>query len=271
MPSSPILPAVASPLVLPGHAPMQVRVHGRRRPGVNRLVLHLHGGAFTSGDVDSGECLAQLLADSGAIVVTIGYPLAPAHPFPQAVEAGHAALAWLHKERTRLAGAKAQLFVAGEEAGGNLAAAIALMARDRDGPPLAGVLLVAPMLDPCTATASQREAMGDCVACKFTEGWSRYLANPRDAVHPYAVPAHAQRLAGLPPTLVLAGEDDPMRDEAMAYAERLRKAAVPVRTGLIPATGWPESLERPSEPCACAVAVRAQFEAFLAAPVPTPS
>lgn len=272
MPSS-IRPSAALPesLALPGHAPMALRLHGDKRAAAGRLVLHLHGGAFTGGGLDSGECLAQLLADAGALVVTIAYPLAPAHPFPQAVEAGYAALEWLHQNRARIAGARAQLFLAGEEAGGNLAAAIAMMARDRAAPPLAGLVLVAPMLDPCTATASQREALGEEVHCRYATGWSQYLKRPIDAEHPYAVPAHAQRLAGLPPSLVLAGEDDPMRDEAMAFARRLQQAGVPVRTGLVPATGWPESLERPPEPCPCAQAVQEQFARFLAAPTPQPS
>ncbi len=272
MPSS-IRPSIAWPesLELPGHAPMPLRVQGERRAAAGRVVLHLHGGAFTGGGLESGECLAQLLAEAGAVVVSIGYPLAPAHRFPAAVEAGHAALAWVHAQRSRLAGPKARVFLAGEEAGGNLAAAIALMARDRAAPPLAGLLLVAPLLDPCTATASQREAQGAQVQCRFAEGWNQYLRSPHDAEHPYAVPAHAQRLAGLPPALVLAGEDDPMRDEAMAFARRLREAGVCVHTGLIPATGWPESLETPPEPCPCAQEVREQFARFLAAPTPQPS
>lgn len=263
---------VPDALELPGHAPMPLRLHGNRRQAAGRIVLHLHGGAFTGGGLESSECLAQLLADAGAMVLSIAYPLAPGHPFPDAVEAGYAALQWAHQERARIAGAKAQLFLAGEEAGGNLAAGIALVARDRAAPPLAGLLLVAPMLDPCTASASQRAAQGEQVQCRFADGWKQYLRSPRDAEHPYAVPAYAQRLAGLPPTLVLAGEDDPMRDEAMAFAQRLTQAGVCVHTGLIPATGWPESLERPPpEECPCAQAVQEQFARFLAAPVPQPS
>jgi len=250
---------------------MRLRVQGDRRTAAGRIVLHLHGGAFTGGGLDSGECLAGLLAGAGAMVVSIAYPLAPGHPFPEAVEAGHAALAWVHEQRSRIAGPRARVFLAGEEAGGNLAAAIALMARDRAAPPLAGLLLVTPMLDPCTASASQRAAQGEQVQCRFAEGWSQYLRSPRDAEHPYAVPAFAQRLAGLPPTLVLAGEDDPMRDEAMTFARRLQQAGVTVQTGLIPATGWPESLERSTEPCPCAAAAQAQFARFLAAPTPQPS
>lgn len=264
--------ALASPLVLPGHPAMAMRIHGRRRSGgPTPLVLHLHGGAFTGGDLDSGECLGTLLADAGAVAVSIAYPLAPANPFPAAVEACYAALLWMRRERAMLAGTRAPLFVAGEEAGGNLAAAVALMARDRAAPELAGMMLVAPMLDPCTATASQRAAMGAQVQCRWTEGWRHYLPRPMDAEHPYAVPARAHRLAGLPPTLVLAGEDDPMRDEAVCFAGRLKQAGIPVRTGLIPATGWPESLEQAPRDCPCAHAVQAQLETFLKAPTPPPS
>jgi acetyl esterase/lipase len=271
MPSPALALLAASPLVLPGHAPMPIRIAGQRPRGRTApLVLHLHGGAFTGGCVEAGECLSTLLVDAGAVVVTIGYPLAPEHPFPAAAEASYAALEWAHAARGRLAGARAPLFVAGEEAGGNIAAAVAMMARDRAQPELAGLVLVAPMLDPCTASPSQREAVGEQVECKWSAGWRHYLRRPLDAEHPYAVPARAQRLAGLPPTLVLAGEDDPMRDEAMAFAARLAQAGVPVRSGMVPATGWPESLEQPPHPCPCAQVVRSHLEGFLTAPTPPP-
>ena len=94
--------ATPDTLALPGHAPMPLRVHGQRRRGqALPLVLHLHGGAFIGGDLDSGECLAQLVADAGAVVVSIAYPLAPDHPFPQAVDAAYAALQWMQRERSR--------------------------------------------------------------------------------------------------------------------------------------------------------------------------
>lgn len=269
MPSALALSVATSPLVLPGHAPMPLRMHGHRRGTATLpLVLHLHGGAFTGGDLDSGECLARMLEGAGAVVVSVAYPLAPAHPFPQSVEAVYAALAWLQRNRRRLAGTAAPLFLAGEEAGGNLAAAAALMARDRAEVDVAGTILVTPMLDPCTASASQRATMGEHVQCKWSDGWQRYLRSPMHAEHPYAVPAYARRLAGLPPTLVLAGEDDPMRDEAMAFAQRLQQAGVAVRTSLIPATGWPGSLESTQAPCPCALRVQDELAAFLNAPTP---
>ncbi len=274
--ASPFAPsAPARTLSVPGNPPLALRLWGRKpRVGAVPLVLHFHGGAFVSGDLDSGACLAELLASSGAVVASLAYPLAPAHKFPDAVEAGHAALEWLHKQRTRLAGSGASLFVAGEEAGGNIAAAVALMVRDRAHPPLAGQILVAPMLDPCNASASLRETMGEATGCKWIDGWQQYLRGPMDAEHPYAVPRHAQRLAGLPPALILTGGDDPMRDEALAYAARLSEAGIAVHSGVLPpTTGWPDSLsEQPSaEACPCASEVREHVRAFFQAATPPPS
>jgi len=259
-------------LVLADGRVLAVRRYGRKGTGgATPLVLHFHGGAFTAGDLESGACLARLLAAAGAVVVSVAYPLAPEHRFPEAVEAGYAALEVLHRQRRKFAGARAQLFVAGEEAGGNLAAAVALVARDRAGPPLAGQILVAPMLDPCTGTPSQREAM-DCeaMACKWAEGWRLYLRGPMDAEHPYAVPARALRLAGLPPTLILTGQDDAMRDEALAYAKRLAAAGIAVTSQKLPLqTGWPDSLADPAPvDCPCTREVTHQLRAFFEATVP---
>lgn len=268
------LPIPVQTLSIPGKPPLELRVWGQKVRGTaSPLVLHFHGGAFVSGDLDSGACLAELMAGAGAVVASLAYPLAPTHRFPDAVEAGYTALEWLHKQRTRLAGTGAPLLVAGEEAGGNLAAAVALMARDRAHPPLAGQILVAPMLDPCNATASLRESLGQAVTCKWIDGWQQYLRGPMDAEHPYAVPCRAQRLTGLPPTLILTSGDDPMRDEALAYAERLRGAEIPVTSGVLPpTTGWPDSLsEQPLTECPCAAEARGHLRAFFQAATAPPA
>jgi acetyl esterase len=278
MPSSAVLaPAIAeadSTIVLPGRGELRLRQYGRKRTGTRGrpLVLHFHGGTFVSGDLDSGACLARLMAEADAVVVSVAYPLAPANPFPTAVETGYAALEWLHKQRTKLAGTEPRIYVAGEEAGGNLAAAVTLVARDMGHPALAGQLLIAPMLDPCTGTPSLREATCDMSGCKYTAGWQQYLRSPRDAEHPYAVPGRVWRLAGLPPTLVLTGADDPMRDEALAYAHRLEAGGIPVRIGVLaPLTGWPDSLSEatPAE-CPCSNAAREHLRAFFQAAAPPP-
>lgn len=259
---------------LAGGASLAARIYGRKPSGAAApLALHFHGGTFTQGDLDSGACMAGLLVNAGAVVVSVAYPLAPAHPFPEPVEAGYAALEWTFKYRTKLAGAHAPMYLAGEEAGGNLAASVAFVARDRGHPPLAGQILVAPMLDPCVGTASLRERMACATECKFADGWQQYLRSDRDAEHPYAVPAHATRLAGLAPALVLTSADDPLRDEALAYARRLREAGIDVASEVLaPDTGWPDSLARPpTNECPCAAGVERHLRAFFQRATPPPA
>jgi acetyl esterase len=189
------------------------------------LVLHFHGGAFTDGSLDEGAPIAEALAAAGAIVASIDYPLAPAHKFPAAVEAGYAALGMLARLRGRRA-RSIPLYVAGEEAGGNIAAAVAMMARDR-GDELAGQILVDPLLDPCIGTPSMRNAhAGEAGRCKYADGWHHYFRTPQDADHPYAAPASARRVAGLPATLIVATVGTPMRDEVMAYSTRLSAGGI---------------------------------------------
>ena len=281
MPSRLTAPAAPTAIVesdttiaVAGRPSLAARIYGRRKgPAARPLVLHFHGGTFVSGDLDSGACMAHLLAEVDAVVVSLAYPLAPAHPFPDAVEAGYAALEWVYKQRNKLAGTGARVFLAGDEAGGNLAASVALVARDRGHPPLGGQILVAPMLDPCVGTASLRQSM-DCASssCKWADGWQQYLRSPMDAEHPYAVPGRARRLVDLPPALVLTGADDPMRDEALAYAQRLRDAGIAVTSGLLPvATGWPDSLcEPPAGECPCAASVQQHLREFFYPATPPP-
>lgn len=259
---------------LPHLTPVPTRIYGQRKRGqAQPLVVHFHGGAFVAGGLDNGRNFAGLLADSGAIVVSIAYPLAPAHPFPQAIDVGYGVLEWAWKQRAKLAGTGAPVFLAGEEAGGNLAAAVAVIARDRFHPPLSGQILISPMLDPCVGTPSLREAAGASTQCKWADGWRNYLRCPQDSTHPYAVPGGSTRLTGIAPTLVLTSSDDPMRDEARSYAGKLKAAGVPVTfEELTPATGWPDSLvsTQPME-CACAAMVRPSLQAFFAAAMPPPA
>ncbi len=240
----------------------------RRWPGAlpaagGAWILHLHGGAFVGGSLDTGATVAQLLAESAGAVVSLDYPLAPAHPFPQAIEAAHAALLALDRQRRRSA-PNAPLFVAGEEAGGNIAAAAALMARDRAEPVLAGQILLSPMLDACIATASQRDARDGPLGCRCADGWRAYLQRARDAIHPYATPADSVRLKGLPPALLLTAGDDPQRDETLAFDRRLRAAGVASRAVVLPMrTGWPCSFSMPEPGAAWAPALRETLRHFI--------
>lgn len=249
-----------------------VRMYGRKKAGqASPVVVHFHGGAFLSGDLDNGCTVATLLEGAGAVVVSVAYPLTP---FPQPVDTGYDVLKWVHRHRARLGGQGALVYLAGEEAGGNLAAAVGLMARDQSHPPLAGQILLSPMLDPCVGTASLREATGDATGCKWAEGWRSFLRCPRDAEHPYAVPGAAHRLAGLPPTLVLVGDTDPMHDEALAYAARLEAAGLQVTCHVFAkAAQWPDALLQTGQhECPCAAGAQEQFRLFFEAtrcPVPS--
>lgn len=239
--------------------PHRVRFYGRRAEGAaTPLVVHFHGGAFVSGSVDSPSAVAQLLADAGAVVLSVDYPLAPDHPFPSAVEAAYATLRWAHEHRQHLAGKGAALFVAGEEAGGCIAAAAALMARDRHGPPIEGQILFSPLLDASMGTESMRCAQGTPAAAQWAGGWRGYLSCPCDASHPYATPMAGSRLAGLPPLLLFSGPSDPVRDEGHAYAGRLGAAGVPVLREPVEASPAWQALAP-----AAAEAVRARLFTFF--------
>src|SRR4051812_38426695 len=153
-----------------------VRVYGKRS-GAKPVALHLHGGAFTGGSVASSQRLPELIAEAGAVVVSAEYPLAPAHRFPDALEAMFDVLGGLQRCCAQWVSRRSSVFVAGEESGGNLAAALALMARDRRAA-LAGQILVSPMLDPVMGTCSVRSADAGAVGCPWADGWHAYLGSP---------------------------------------------------------------------------------------------
>ncbi|MBN9449563.1 MAG: alpha/beta hydrolase fold domain-containing protein [Bosea sp.] len=218
------------------------------------LVLHLHGGTFDSGSLASGEAVATTLAEAGAIVISLPYPLAPEARFPLALEIAYAALETIARDKARWVGKRAPLYVAGEEAGGNLAAALAMMARDRHGPPLAGQILFSPMLDACLGTYSFRHAEAGPVGCRWADGWHAYLGSPEKAAHPYATPANASRLSGLPPALIVSAEDDLLRDESVSYGLRLRAAGGEATVHVLGGPShWPEAFaEAPRDgSCLC--------------------
>ena len=251
---------------LPEREPVQARLYGQRAKGAAvPLVLHFHGGTFTSGNLDDGRNVARLLAAAGAVVLSVAYPL---KPFPEPIEVGFAALEWLYKQRVKLAGKGARVYLAGEEAGGNLAAAVALMAR---APPRgAGVILRSPLPAACAGRGSRPAAWGAAARCRWASGWQEYLSSPMNATHPYAVPGASLRLAELAPALVLVGEDDAMRDEALSFARRLHEAGIPVTKALLPsAAKCPDELYDPtSGDCACSETVGGHLRAFFAATVP---
>ncbi|MGW6770199.1 alpha/beta hydrolase [Streptomyces sp. NPDC055037] len=197
--------------------------------------VYYHGGAFITGDLDMSEsAMTRIAAEVGAVVVSVDYRLAPEHPFPAGVEDCYAALVWTAAEATQLGIDPGRLGVGGSSAGGGLAAAVALLARDRGGPALCFQYLEIPELDDRLETPSMRTFTDTPLWKREDAGysWDYYLGGPdirgTDAVSPYAAPARAEDLSGLPPAYVTACEFDPFRDEDITYALRLLQAGVAV-------------------------------------------
>lgn len=203
----------------------------RPRPGAP-VVVHLHGGGWVLGNLDSHDAVCRLLAArSGAAVLAVDYRLAPEHPYPAALEDAETALAWLRREGASLEVDPRRLAVLGDSAGANLAAALAMRARDRGASPFALQALVYPCLDPRLDTVSAATELGGLTASEMRWYWHSYAAS---ALHRADVaPAAAEDLAGLPAAVVLTAEHDPLRDEGEDYASRLAAAGVPVT-----ATRW---------------------------------
>ena len=249
---------------------LAARVYGCGCATPAAIVLHLHGGTFNDGSLDSGRSVAEALRQAGATVVSLAYPLTPDHRFPEPLEAAYAALGELHAKRRALGGRAVPLHVAGEEAGGNLAAALSLMARDRGEPKLAGQILFSPMLDACLATHSLRAADAGPVGCRWADGWHAYLGSPDRAAHPYAAPFGAARLSGLAPALIVTAADDPLRDECATYADKLRKAGVRatlhIETG---PTGWPTTYSATGTEACCLESVRDPLVTFFRSAAPS--
>jgi acetyl esterase len=221
--------AAVADRVLPGPAAeLPVRVYTPEGEPPFPIVVFFHGGGWVVGTLDTYDPLCRALAAATpAVVVSVGYRLAPEHRWPAAAEDAYAATLWASRNAADLGGAQHRLAVAGDSAGGNLAAVVALAARDRGGPAIAFQLLVYPALDAAGDTASWREyAEGFYLtAAGMRWYWDHYLGLA-DGTAPDASPLRAAFAGGLPPALVVGAEHDILRDEGEAYAARLRGAGV---------------------------------------------
>jgi acetyl esterase/lipase len=192
------------------------------------LVVYLHGGGFVSGSLDDADAPARFIANTlPAAVLTVGYALAPAHPFPAAPEDAYAATAWAVTHAASLGACPDRVIVAGDDAGGNLAACLALMARDRKDFHIAVQVLIGPMLDPSmTRTGDAQRLQSDLSAQACTDCYRQYLPRLSQRLHPYAAPLESSRQAGLPAAYIATAERDLLHCEAEKYGAALIAAGV---------------------------------------------
>ncbi|MEM8695990.1 MAG: alpha/beta hydrolase [Pseudomonadota bacterium] len=202
-------------------------------------ITYLHGGGWVLGTLETHDATCRLLARaSEAAILSVAYRLAPEHRYPTAAEDCYAALTWLAENAAELGVDGTRLAVAGDSAGGNLAAAATLMTQERNGPDIAHQLLIYPVTDTDFERPSYREhgAPGGFLSTDaMRRFWSDYLGDTAPDDAPLAALIRDTDLSGLPPATVIVAECDPLHDEGVAYAKRLEKAGVPVE--LIDADG----------------------------------
>lgn len=239
MPSIPVVEEVASveDRTIPGPAePIPVRIYRPERPSADTApcIVYFHGGGWVICDLDTHDSGCRRLTNEiGAVVVSVDYRLAPEHKYPAGVEDAYAASAWAADNADELGIDPMRLVIAGDSAGGNLTAAVALMAHDRKGPALAYQLMVYPVIDSSASRSdwpSKTENATGYFLTTLQMEWYRkqYVATDADADQPYCSPNLATSLAGLPPACIITAEFDPLRDEGEDYARLLEQSGVPV-------------------------------------------
>ena len=200
------------------------------KPGV---LLFIHGGVWIAGNFENHKrLLRDLVVGSGQVGVFIEYTPLPAAKFPTQLNESYAALTWIAAHASEFGADGTRIAVAGNSVGGDLSAALTLMAQDRKGPKISYQVLLIPATDASVDTASYHEfATGRFLLREFMKyGWDRYATDEKTRNNPYVSPLRATReqLAGLPPALIITAENDPLRDEGEAYARKLKEAGVEV-------------------------------------------
>jgi len=192
------------------------------------VLLYFHGGGFVRGSLDDGDAAGRFFAERlPALVVSVGYSLAPQFPFPAAPEDAHRAALWVLTRARAFGGSTKRIVAAGHDAGGQIANVLAFIGRDRGDVRLAAQALFAPMLDPSLTRLGDEARLGsDITASECAACYRAYLPEASQRMHPYAAPLESARLAGLPPTLIVTAQNDVLHIEAEKYASRLIDAGV---------------------------------------------
>jgi len=219
---------------IPGPAgEIPVRIYRPEGEGPLPGLLYFHGGGFVFCNLDTHDGTCRALANAaGCAVVSVDYRLAPEHPYPAAADDCGAATAWVAKNGAELGIDVTRLAVAGDSAGGNLAAVVAQRFRDEGGPLLRFQLLIYPVIDCSFGTESYQENAEGYLLTEQSMRWfwKQYVGDSGRGAEPYASPIRAADLSGLPPGLCITAEYDPLRDEGEHYAARLREAGVACAT-----------------------------------------
>lgn len=230
----PKTPPTVENLTIPGpEEEIPVRIYTPEGNSPFPLLVYFHGGGWVVGDLDAVDntCRALCLG-AGCMVISVDYRLAPEYKFPAALEDAYAAIQWLAANASGMGGDATRLAVAGDSAGGNLAAAVALMARDKGELSLSYQLLIYPVTHCYFDTESYLTYGEGDYGLRRDEMiwfWQHYLADEAEGKNPYASPLLAEDLSGLPPALIVTAECDILRDEAEAYAASLKAAGVSVQ------------------------------------------
>lgn len=220
---------------------VKLRIYRPVKDELLPVAIYYHGGGWVLGGLDSHDNQCRAISNAARVaVVSVDYRLAPEHKFPAAVDDCYAALVWVHANAGGFGGDASRIALAGDSAGGNLAAVVAILARDRKGPRIAQQTLIYPATDSAHLTTESHRnfARGYYLTKDYIEKFRElYVPGPGMWSDPRVSPLLAPDLRGLPPALVITAEFDPLRDEGESYAQRMQKSGVPVRvqrfTGMI--------------------------------------
>ena len=211
---------------------IRIRIYRPEAQGPLPTVVFFHGSGFVICSIDTHDGICRhICRNTGALVVSVDYALAPENKFPAGPDDCLAATRWVGAHAAELGGDPDRIALAGDSVGGTFAAVTALRVRDEGGPPIRAMLLAYPVTDyPDPGTGSYVERGSGCglTSDGMRWFWSHYLSDPSEGANPHASPLRAENLAGLPTAYIMTAEYDPLRDEGERFAERLREAGVPV-------------------------------------------
>jgi acetyl esterase len=212
-------------------AEIKIRIYTPEGQGPFPLFVYYHGGGWVLGDLETGDASCRMIANrTERVVVSVDYRLSPEYKFPLPLEDSFAALNWVSENASTINGNASNLVIGGDSAGGNLAAVVSLMAKEQNGPAIAAQVLLYPVTALSYDTGSYKEFQQGFGLDRELMIWfgNYYINSEADTKNKYVAPLLAEDLSGLPPAFVLTAENDVLRDEGLAYAERLKEAGVKV-------------------------------------------